>query len=171
MLHAGSGLSTKPSTKEAAAEAARQALAASGGDRADLVLAFATGVPDLPAADLLRTVRRVTGARTVVGATGAGVLTERGEVEQVPAVAVLAVRHDRLLLVPALVAGRETLDAAAGAELAEQVGAVVAEGGSLFVLPDPQCEPARAARRTDRLAGAGSGDRRRRGRRARVRVV
>ena len=55
--------------------------------------------------------------------------------------AVLAVRHDRLLLVPSLVAGRETLDAAAGAELAEQVGAVVAEGGSLFVLPDPQCEP------------------------------
>jgi small ligand-binding sensory domain FIST len=141
MLHAGSGLSTKPSTEEAAAEAARQALAASGGDRADLVLAFATGVPDLPAADLLRTVRRITGARTVVGATGAGVLTERGEVEQVPAVAVLAVRHDRLLLVPGLVTGRETLDAGAGAELAEQVGAVVAEGGSLFVLPDPQCEP------------------------------
>jgi small ligand-binding sensory domain FIST len=141
MLHAGSGLSTKASPDEAAAEAARQALAASGGDRADVVLAFATGVPDLPAPDLLRTVRRVTGARTVVGATGAGVLTERGEVEQVPAVAVLAVRHDRLLLAPGLVAGRETLDADSGAELAEQVGAVVAEGGSLFVLPDAQCEP------------------------------
>ena len=156
MLHAGSGLSTKTSADEAAADAARQALAASGGDRADLALAFATGVAELPAEAILQTVRRVTGARTVLGATGAGVLTERGEVEQVPAVAVLAVRHDRLLLAPALVTGRETLDAGAGAELAEQVGAIVAEGGSLFVLPRSAVRAPRAARRAGRGAGARS---------------
>jgi small ligand-binding sensory domain FIST len=142
MLRAGSGLATGTAADAAAREAARQAMTASGLDRADLALVFATGGADTRPDSLLRAVRRVTGARTLVGASGVGVLTERSEVEQIPAVAVLAVGGDTgLLAQAALLAARERIDAEAGAELAEQVGAVVAEGGTLLILPDVNLDP------------------------------
>jgi small ligand-binding sensory domain FIST len=71
--------------------------------------------------------------------SAAGVITEKGEVEAVPAVAVLAAHlAGSLLARPLIAAGRESLDAAAGADLAEQAEPAVAEGGALVLLPDAQ---------------------------------
>jgi small ligand-binding sensory domain FIST len=141
VLQAGSGLATGP-LPDAAFRAARDAMAKSGIERADLALVFASGdaYPHGPA--LSEAIRRVTGARVLVGASGAGVLCERAEAEQVPAVAVLVARAGGgLLAASALVAERERLDAEAGAELADRVGAVVAEGGTLVVLADVNLDP------------------------------
>ncbi|MGH7318529.1 MAG: FIST signal transduction protein [Candidatus Rokuibacteriota bacterium] len=137
MIAAGSGLSTGKRADEAALDAALQAMAASGADHADVAVVFTTGDAYPQGHALLHAVRRVTGARTVLGCSGAGVLTERGEVEGVPAVAVLVVRVDGpLLLRPVMVAGRERLGDEAGADLAAQAGSAVAEGAALMILPD-----------------------------------
>src|SRR5262245_39601241 len=88
MLRAGSGLATGQRADEAALDAALQAMAASGLAHGDVALVFTSGEAYPAAHHVLHGVRRVTGARAVVGAGGAGVLTERAEVEQVPAVAV-----------------------------------------------------------------------------------
>jgi small ligand-binding sensory domain FIST len=142
MLRAGTGIATGTRADEAALDAALQAMAASGLPHADLALVFTSGEAHARAHALLHAVRRVTGARTVVGASGAGVLTERGEVEQVPAVAVLvAGREGSLILRAALVGERERLDAGAGAELGRALGPALAEGGTLLLLPDVNLDP------------------------------
>lgn len=134
MIAAGAALATGDRADDAALEASLEALAQSGSDHADLVLVFVTGDAHPRAHELLHAVRRVTGARVVVGCSGAGVLTQRREVEAEPAVAVLAVRDDRLVVTPFLAADQERDELAA--EVAERVGPTVAEGGCLLVLPD-----------------------------------
>ncbi len=137
MIAAGSGLVTGRRADEAALDAALQAMAASGVESADLALVFATPDAYHFGHALLHAVRRVTGARAVLGASGTGVLTERGEAEGGPAVAVLVVRSDGPLLAsPFLLAEREALDAEAGQDLAERAAPAVAEGGCLLILPD-----------------------------------
>jgi small ligand-binding sensory domain FIST len=137
MIAAGSGLSTGKRADEAGLDAALQAMAASGADHADVALVFTTGDAFRHGHALLHAVRRVTGARAVLGCSGSGVLTERGEVEGERAVAVLAVRSaGSLLLEPLLVPERDRLEEPAGRALAEQAGAIVAEGGTLLILPD-----------------------------------
>jgi small ligand-binding sensory domain FIST len=131
---AGAGLGLGPSPPAAAIDAALAAMASAGADHADLALVFTTGDAYPAAHELLHAVRRVTGARVVVGCSGAGVLTERREVEDEPAVAVLVVRDQRLVAKPVLV--RDLADPTdVGAELARQAGATLAEGGCLLVLP------------------------------------
>src|SRR5437867_2418249 len=88
---------------EDALEASLDAMASSGADHADLVLVFVSGDTFPAAHEMLHAVRRVTGARVLVGASGAGVLSERREVEGETAVSVLAVRDDRLAATPFLV--------------------------------------------------------------------
>ena len=141
MIAAGSGLATAGTADNAALDASLQALERSGADHADLALVFATGEVFPRAHEALHAVRRVTGARVVVGCSGAGVLTERREVEAEPAVAVLAVRCDRLVATP-FVFGGQGERADLGAELAQAIGGTVAEGGCALVLPDALgCNP------------------------------
>ncbi len=132
---AGAGLGLGPSPAEAALDAALAAMAGAGADHADLALVFTTPEAYPAAHELLHAVRRVTGARVVVGCSGAGVLTERREVEHEPAVAVLVIRDERLVAMPIFVEDLEGTGEV-GAELAAQAGPTVAEGGCLLVLPD-----------------------------------
>jgi small ligand-binding sensory domain FIST len=140
MLLAGSGLATGKRADEAALDAALQAMAASGLAHADVALVFTSGEAHPAAHHVLHGVRRVTGARVVVGASGAGVLTERAEVEQVPAVAVL-VAGGGMLARAVLVPERERIDAGAAVHLAAETGATLAEGGSLLILSDVNLDP------------------------------
>lgn len=135
-MTAGSALVPARAPADAALEAALGALAAAGAERADLALVFCTGdvFPAAPA--ILHAVRRVTGARVVVGCSGAGVLTEAGEIEGEPSLALLVVRDERLVATPFLVEDLAAAGDALGAEVAARVSATVAEGGALVVLPD-----------------------------------
>lgn len=149
MIAAGSGLAVGGSPDEAALEAALQALDRSQADHADLAIVFATSDAYSRGHELLHAIRRVTGARAVVGCSGAGVLTERLEFEtgaaltkgpqDAPpsAVAVLVIRGEELAAAPFLLEDQEGRGAEAAPEVAEKIGATVAEGGCLLILPDP----------------------------------
>jgi small ligand-binding sensory domain FIST len=149
MITAGSGLAVGGSPDEAALEAALQALDRSQADHADLAIVFATSDAYSRGHQFLHAIRRVTGAKAVVGCSGAGVLTERMEFEAggargtspegVPpsAVTVLVLRGDEVVAAPFLLENQAGRGAEAAAELAEKIGPTVAEGGCLLILPDP----------------------------------
>ena len=137
MIYAGSGLAVSATTDDAALEASLAALQASGTDRADLALVFVSGADAGERGHaVLHAVRRATGAHAVVGCTGAGVLTERREVEADTAAAVLTVRRDGLVATPFLLRDLETLGADAGSRLAMAAAETVLESGSVIMLPD-----------------------------------
>lgn len=149
MIAAGSGLAVGGSPDEAGLEAALQALDRSQADHADLALVFTTSDAYSRGHELLHAIRRVTGARAVVGCSGAGVLTERIEFESgaplgpgrgdaaPSAVAVLVISGEEVMATPFLLEGQEARGAEAPLEVAEKVGPSVAEGGCLLILPDP----------------------------------
>jgi small ligand-binding sensory domain FIST len=141
MIAAGTGIAVGGAADNAALEASLEALERSGTDRADLALVFVTGDAHTRAHEALHAVRRVTGAPVVMGCSGTGILTERREVEDDLAVAVLAVRCERLLATPfAFERQGERRDL--GTELARRIGPTVAEGGCALVLPDAMgCNP------------------------------
>jgi small ligand-binding sensory domain FIST len=137
-MTAGTGLVTGKRADEAATEAARTSIARSGLAGADLALVFVTADTYPHVGEVLERVRRVTGARHVLGCSGAGVLTESGEAEAGPAVAVMVLGgQDRRELTPFVVSDRDMLDGDAGAEIRARVGPDVHDRGALIVLPDP----------------------------------
>src|SRR5262250_1229258 len=81
VIRAGSGFAHHRDPVEAGLEAALIAQEGVGLDHADACVVFATSEAYPGAHGLLHAVRRATGARAVVGCSGAGVLTERGEYE------------------------------------------------------------------------------------------
>jgi small ligand-binding sensory domain FIST len=110
----------------------------SGLDHGEIAFVFVSGEARAAAHPVLHAVRRVTGARAVVGCSGVGVLTEEREIEGTAAAAVLVVADDRLV---ARALSSESLgggDADPAREIAEAAGATLAEGGSLVLLPDPR---------------------------------
>ena len=135
MIAAGSGLAVGGAA-DAAREASLEAMAASGAEHADVVFVFVTGDAYPAAHAMLQAVRRVTGARVVVGASGTGVLCERREVEGETAVAVLAVTADRLVATPFLVPDQGDVGAGVARAVASQVAGTLAESGCLVALPD-----------------------------------
>src|SRR2546425_6584185 len=135
-MDAGSGRAVGEGPAAAAWDAALEAMAASGTDHADLALVFVAGQTYPAAHEMLHAVRRVTGARVVVGASGAGVLCERREVEGETAVVVLAVRGDRLVATPFLVPDQAAAGAGIAPDVAAQASATLAAGGVLPARPD-----------------------------------
>ena len=141
MIAAGTGLAVGGTADNAALEASLQAIERSGADRADFALVFTTGDVRARAHEALHAVRRITGAPVVLGCSGAGILTERREVEEDLAVAVLAVRCERLVATP-FSFERQGQRPQLGAELGQTIGSTVAEGGCVLVLPDAMgCNP------------------------------
>jgi small ligand-binding sensory domain FIST len=141
MIAAGTGIAVGGAADNAALEASLEALERSGADHADLALVFVTGDAHTRAHEALHAVRRVTGAPVVLGCSGTGILTERREVEDDLAVAVLAVRCERLLATP-FSFERQGEQRDLGTELARRIGPTVAEGGCVLVLPDAMgCNP------------------------------
>lgn len=111
MMRAGSGLAQHRDAVEAAFEASLMAADGLAGGRAHACVVFATAAACPGAHGMLHAVRRATGARAVVGCSGAGVVGERGEREDAglaageTAEAVLAVASDEASLTPFLVRG------------------------------------------------------------------
>jgi small ligand-binding sensory domain FIST len=133
---AGTGLAIAAASDDAALEASLAALAASGAERVDLALVFASGDALARGHALLHAVRRVTGARAVVGCSGVGVLTGEREVEGETAVAVLVVHAPARTITPFLLPDLATLGVDAGARLGQAIAETVLESGSVVVLPD-----------------------------------
>jgi small ligand-binding sensory domain FIST len=142
MIAAGSGLARHRDPVEAALEAALMAQERLATDHADTCIVFASAGVYPAAHGILHAVRRATGARAVVGCSGAGILTERGEYEDAgatdtsAALAVLAIAGDEVRMAPFVVDETEGLGSAAGAV----AGARAFEGtdghGLVIALPD-----------------------------------
>ena len=97
MLTAGSGLSLLPEPMAAGNAAAQMAVTASAGPVSS-ILVFASFHHAAHLAQVLAGVREVTGDAPIHAACGYGVLTEQHEIEDVPAVAVLAIAGDHVTI-------------------------------------------------------------------------
>jgi small ligand-binding sensory domain FIST len=138
---AGSGIAVSPSLAAAALDAATAAMERGGLSHGQLALVFLSilgGDAPKAAHEILHIVRRVTGARTVVGCSGVGVLTEQREIEGQSAAAVLVIQDDRLVASPVSIESLNRDDVELAREIADSAEATLAEGGSLLLLPDPR---------------------------------
>jgi len=132
-MRAGAGISAARSARAAAEEAVEAALA--GALRADSALLFVgAGFGDeLP--ELLDAAIACLGTEAVVGAMGHGVLGCGREIEDAAAVAVLA--QSGLEAHPFLISDLAGDEAAAGAEIAAQLGGPTRPEDLIVLLPDP----------------------------------
>jgi small ligand-binding sensory domain FIST len=154
MMRAGVGLSTGADTAHAAAEAARRAVSGFGEDPADFAVVFATAehAADLPL--LLAGVERATGTPYVAGCSAAGVIASGREVEEGPALGVLAVRSDSIRSTPFLFrdAGDQGLTAAL--RIGQRLSGSKNSGDVVLVWPDPfQVRPDRLLQGLDATLG------------------
>src|ERR1043166_7343305 len=103
MTKAGIGLSEDANPATAANQAARAAMAQLGEIRADAVLLFASPQHFSEYSTLYKVIHTVCGTDAIVGCSGTGVLTAHDEIEEGPAVAVLAIVSEQLQIRPFLI--------------------------------------------------------------------
>ncbi len=145
MIRAATGMSTGSDLGGAAEDAASQAmrrLSAWGADRADVVLAFCTaGRPDA-LGPVLRAIRKICRTGSLAGCSGAGVLTEQGEVEGTRSVAVLAVASDTVRATPFFARDLKGRDVDAGREIGRLVRPLLDDNPLVILFPDTlSCSP------------------------------
>jgi hypothetical protein len=132
---AGVGRSTCRASADAAREAVRLAGAGLGGSPADFCLVYSTARHEQEV--ILAEVRAAFPAARVSGCSAEGVIAGGVSDESDFALAVLAIRSDTLRFEPFLVHGYDVDSAAAGAELAREVGAAdPGDAIGLLVFPD-----------------------------------
>ena len=140
MIRAGTGFGLSRDPVDAGLDAALLAQERSGADYADLCIVFATPAAHAQAPQMLNAIHRATGARAVVGVSGAGVLTERGEHEAAgggeTACAVLALKTDALRLLPFIVDETDGLSGAAGTVAGGRVLEAGMDEALVAILPD-----------------------------------
>jgi len=145
MITAGTGLATGDDLERCAETAASQAmeqLAATGGRAPDALLAFTSGELAGDGPRLLRALRSVCGTGTLAGCSGAGILTESGEIEGDKGVAVLALSSDSLRATPFFVRGLKGRDRDVGREIGKLVEPHLDQNAMLVLFPDTlSCNP------------------------------
>jgi len=142
MIWAGSGLSSRANTLQAAEDAARSAMSRAGLQRAGLVFCFATIDHAAKYAEMLSVVRKVTGCGNLVGCSGAGVLATDGEIENGPGISVLVMAGDKATAAPFLVGNLHGRDRDAGREVAALVNPYRQASSVLVLFPDTlSCNP------------------------------
>ncbi len=103
MITAGVGHSTHLDLEEAAREASSMALERMGTPKVDFVLCFATTEFASHYPLLFRTLKKYTGTSRILGCSAMAVLTDQGEFEGTPGLALLTLASDELDLNPFLV--------------------------------------------------------------------
>lgn len=136
MLRVGVGQSSNLSTERAAEEATAKAMARSGAKQADSVLVFFTADHVRDCQKLLSVISRVAGTDRIAGSSGAGVLTNEGEIEGSAGLAVLVLSSDCMESRPFLFHPLRDRDREAGAQICRMVSGDSAEDSLLVLLPD-----------------------------------
>jgi small ligand-binding sensory domain FIST len=139
MIKAGVGYSLKENSNEAGKEAASQAMERIGLTSADWALVFCTFPHRSSYKDILKSVCEITQTKDVAGCSAIGMLTNFGEVEASPGVAVLAVSSDSMRASSFLVHYTEDGGIKAGIEIGERMLPILNKGVNrlLTLLPDP----------------------------------
>lgn len=137
MIRAGVGISTEGSSARAGLDAARQAIDALDGEQPDWCVAFVTRehLDDLHA--LLESLSTATGTPYVAGCSATGVLAAGREVEEGPAVALLAVRSDQIRATPFLFHDEGDQGMTTGVRLGQRLVNSRDSDDLLLVWPDP----------------------------------
>jgi small ligand-binding sensory domain FIST len=136
MIRAGAGQSSHHTTAQAAAEAARQAMAQAGIRRADAALVFFTADHAKFQQELIEPLCRVTGTDQIAGASAAGILTGAGEVEGSHGVAVLVLASDQMQARPFLFEPLRERDRDIGGEIARCAADRAEQNCLLTLFPD-----------------------------------
>src|SRR5262245_23165154 len=137
MIYAGAGLSTQSDTESAATEAASRAAAALPEGHADFAIAFATVEHAQEIPELVQAVGATVGTPYVVGCSASGVLAAGQELEEGPAVGVLAVRSNAMRGTPFLFGDTGDHGLSAGLHLGQRLSASRDTGDVVLVWPDP----------------------------------
>ena len=136
MLKVGVGASTEKATLAAAATAARRAMDRAGLAQADFALVFATIPHSSLYGRMLERIAEVTRTRHLVGCSTMGIVTSDGEVEDEPAVAVLALASDTLTATPFLVRSLRRQGGFAARRMARMLPAPRLSQDFLMLFPD-----------------------------------
>lgn len=166
MIRAATAISTEPDTARAALAVGLAVAEQLEGRTADWCIAFATPEHADHLTTLQETLAGAIGTPYVVGCSAAGVLTADREVEQGPALGVLAVTSDRLRGTPFLFHDEGDQGLTAGVRLGQRMLGSRDTGDLLLVWPDPfHVRPDRLLQSLDALlgnvpviGGAASGD-------------
>ena len=155
MIEAGVGLSSASSTVVAATEAASQAVADIPGQGADVAIVFATAEHAAGLPSLLAAVERAAGTPYVVGCSAAGVIAGGREVEDGPAVGVMAIRSEAIRATPFLFRDSGDQGLTVGIHMGQRLAGSRATGDVVLVWPDPfRVRPDRMLQGLDATLGA-----------------
>jgi small ligand-binding sensory domain FIST len=137
MIKAGVGYSLSENSGQAAKEAATQAIETGNIAKADFAVVFCTFPHRGDYKEILKSVCQITGTMNVAGCSGIGVLTNYGEVEAKPGIAVLAVSSDEMQTTSFLVNHTDDGGMKAGLEIGGRLIPIKGENALLTILPDP----------------------------------
>lgn len=136
MIHAGAGMSLRNDTQRAAADALEEAMDALGESGADVAILCATSHHAKPFPEIINSIRSRTHVKALLGATGSGVIGPRGEVENMPGLAVLLIASDRIRAGAALIPRIDSPDTVE--HLRGELPSLHREQGILMVIIDPR---------------------------------
>jgi small ligand-binding sensory domain FIST len=136
MIRAGTGQSSSDATEQAVVQAASDAMAQAGITRADAAFVFFTVEHVTNHGQLAETLRKTIGTDRVVGSTAAGILTETGEIEGSPGVAVLVFAADEIQSEPFLFQPLRERDEEIGVQIAQLAHRPAEENRLLVMTPD-----------------------------------
>lgn len=155
MILAGVGLSTTSSTKVAAREAAERAVASLEDQHADFAIVFATSEHGEALPEMLGAIADAASTPYVAGCSAAGVLVGEREVEDGPAIGVLAVRSDAIRATPFLFQDTGDAGLTAGLHAGQRLLSSKDTNDVVLVWPDPHAiRPDRLLQGLDATLGA-----------------
>jgi small ligand-binding sensory domain FIST len=137
MIHAAAGLSQEPNSARAALEAARQAMAGLDGRQPYWCIAFVTGEHGENLDALLESLSGATGTPYIVGCSASGVIGCGREIEEGPALSLLAVHSDQMRATPVLFHDEGDQGMTAGIRLGQRLLNSRNSDDMLLVWPDP----------------------------------
>jgi small ligand-binding sensory domain FIST len=136
MIQAGVGQSQRPSTAEAAQEAASGAMSQAGIARADMAVVFFSADHANHQRELVQSISRTVGTDCIVGSSGTGVLTGEGEIEGGNGMAVLAWSAEEIVGRPFIFEPLKDNEENLGATFGDFLAKTQDENSLMILLPD-----------------------------------
>ena len=136
MLRAGVGQSQERETRQAVEAAGTQALARAGIARADFAMVFFTADHAAQSSALISALSKTVGTDCIVGSSGAGVLTDEGEIEGSAGVAVCVVSSDTLIARPFIFEPLRGNEANLGVSFGDFLAKTQDKNSLMILLPD-----------------------------------
>jgi small ligand-binding sensory domain FIST len=154
LIRAAAGISTQPDPTRAVLEVVGQILQRMDGCQPDFCIVFSTYEDSVELSAMLATLSEAIGTPYLAGCSAAGVLVQGSEIEQGPAVAVLAVSSDQILATPFIFKDEGDHGMTAGTRAGQRLLGSRDSDDVLLVWPDPfHVRPDRLLQSLDAVLG------------------